>query len=771
MAATFTGIYNNSGYNFTTKQSTTGVFQIGFNTSTTIGVGTMVVNRGTVLNLSNAVKDPNVVDAGLAIGRYKGSFGQATLDGVGTAINLMGNGVDSGVNGGPGFNIGRDKGRGFLTISNGATLSVSDDAPGEFVGGTVGRGRGAFGMLTVLDGQLTMDGVAGTRLRIGREGGTGTAVFATGSEVSIKTSGVNAFASIDVAESFSGRGSHGSLAVTDTNVLISAASGTAQLRVAMGDVSNGNLEVGTGGVIEVNGKTAELILGNGAGASAIAEITDGGQVLIKGETARALFGTTSYATATMEITDGGQLIVEGTNVVPNPNNPDNPSRDSRINIGFPVGVSHAEVVVSGAGSLMKAVDGMIQIGRWSGAGGTGNGTLTVTNGGEIASKWIDIGVGGILHASNAFINAEHLGVNGGTFHVMADQNPGTAVTLAGGGYAGVGGTVQFDIRVKEQSAAEGSERATAGVIQVGQWFGFDGAEIVIDTDGGPLFAGEVLDLGLANPTPDPETGSGFYFGEQQSAMDVSVQGQHADFGFTLGIVNGNLQLQALIDGDGKGQATLKFGQGDGATFDYDADTESGRGGGGLFNGGVLARNIDAVSGTEGNDTFTVTGAGGLTLTGLGGNDILKGGDFRDILQGGAGNDVLEGGGGRDALSGGADSDSFIFKIGSSGLTSGTVDTISDWSAVDEIRMSVAGTRANYTEVATAFTTIAEVATFVKDTYQGSGFSHVFLYNSATTAKVGFLVSDLDGNGVFETGVILKGASTASSFNPGDILAL
>ena len=44
---------------------------------------------------------------------------------------------------------------------------------------------------------------------------------------------------------------------------------------------------------------------------------------------------------------------------------------------------------------------------------------------------------------------------------------------------------------------------------------------------------------------------------------------------------------------------------------------------------------------------------------------------------------------------------------------------------------------------------------------------MFLYNA--TAKTGYLLSDLNDDNVFETGVVLKGASAATAFGFGDIL--
>jgi Ca2+-binding RTX toxin-like protein len=65
-----------------------------------------------------------------------------------------------------------------------------------------------------------------------------------------------------------------------------------------------------------------------------------------------------------------------------------------------------------------------------------------------------------------------------------------------------------------------------------------------------------------------------------------------------------------------------------------------------------------VTGTAGNDTlyFGAISAGGITVNGLAGNDLINGTAGADSIKGDAGLDVLNGGGGDDILDGGADVD-------------------------------------------------------------------------------------------------------------------
>jgi len=75
-----------------------------------------------------------------------------------------------------------------------------------------------------------------------------------------------------------------------------------------------------------------------------------------------------------------------------------------------------------------------------------------------------------------------------------------------------------------------------------------------------------------------------------------------------------------------------------------------------------------IIGNTGNDVLN----GGL------GNDNLSGNSGTDTLNGGDGNDILNGGANRDQLTGGIGSDTFVFTIGDSGITNGSLDVINDY---------------------------------------------------------------------------------------------
>ncbi|MCL2791349.1 MAG: hypothetical protein FWD79_12050, partial [Desulfobulbus sp.] len=71
--------------------------------------------------------------------------------------------------------------------------------------------------------------------------------------------------------------------------------------------------------------------------------------------------------------------------------------------------------------------------------------------------------------------------------------------------------------------------------------------------------------------------------------------------------------------------------------------------------------VDAIHGTDGEDTLQLTQSG--ALYGEDGDDILKGSSGNDQLFGGAGNDTLDGGAGDDLLQGGTGDDTYLFGRG------------------------------------------------------------------------------------------------------------
>ncbi|MBR0554844.1 calcium-binding protein [Ciceribacter sp. L1K23] len=182
-----------------------------------------------------------------------------------------------------------------------------------------------------------------------------------------------------------------------------------------------------------------------------------------------------------------------------------------------------------------------------------------------------------------------------------------------------------------------------------------------------------------------------------NAPDWIVSGQHSDFSFYGGTRTdrgGDLVIQALNSGTTGGVGTLDFGTSTASTsLTYNSATKVAVVKGGVFGSdGGKAYKVDSILGSNGTDTFTVTGttAVNLIFAGRNGNDKitagagadkLSGDAGNDTLIGGAGNDTLYGGLGNDTLTGGVGKDTFVFNTTLS--ASSNVDRITDFNVADD----------------------------------------------------------------------------------------
>lgn len=228
---------------------------------------------------------------------------------------------------------------------------------------------------------------------------------------------------------------------------------------------------------------------------------------------------------------------------------------------------------------------------------------------------------------------------------------------------------------------------------------------------------------------------------------------------TLNSSNWNYNWNAFYMGDGNDSVSTPS---TGVAYDF-------RGGNGndYFLGDTAS---DTAYGGADNDTLNGH-SGNDFLDGEDGNDTLYGGSGNDNLSGGAGTDHLHGGTGADALFGGyndARTDYFHFVMGDSQAHVGQADTIYDWNrSYDYIDSSIKGRSDNYAEASTAATNIESARYQVEHNNNLNYKDHVFLYNAHT--DTGYLLSDLNQNYTFETGVIIKGAGSASDMSWSDIL--
>lgn len=96
------------------------------------------------------------------------------------------------------------------------------------------------------------------------------------------------------------------------------------------------------------------------------------------------------------------------------------------------------------------------------------------------------------------------------------------------------------------------------------------------------------------------------------------------------------------------------------------------------------------TGSAASETLVLSVDSGGSMSGLGGNDHLIGGDGDDSLSGGDGSDVLEGGLGNDLLDGGAGSDFLSGGAGNDTLVGGAGDDVMTGGAGQDVFRYVAG---------------------------------------------------------------------------------
>lgn len=169
---------------------------------------------------------------------------------------------------------------------------------------------------------------------------------------------------------------------------------------------------------------------------------------------------------------------------------------------------------------------------------------------------------------------------------------------------------------------------------------------------------------------------------------------------------------------------------------------------------------DDLRGHDGNDTLFGGGGSDHLYGGLG-NDKLYGGSGADVLFGDEGDDLLVGGTGQDILKGGDGNDTYRFAIGDSGVNGDTADHIVDFKQ-DPGRYGYLGDRIEANHYVMTHETLAlsgnygsiegaaEIAMRHNIDHAGSA-----LVADHSTGNA-YLFMDQDGDGTFETGVVIEG---------------
>ncbi|TCS49914.1 hemolysin type calcium-binding protein [Primorskyibacter sedentarius] len=171
---------------------------------------------------------------------------------------------------------------------------------------------------------------------------------------------------------------------------------------------------------------------------------------------------------------------------------------------------------------------------------------------------------------------------------------------------------------------------------------------------------------------------------------------------------------------------------------------------------------DTVYGGDGDDTINGNGGADSFYGGVG-NDLIFGGINNDFVAGNAGDDLLDGGDGvdslwaglgADTLTGGAGADTFNYATTTSSET-GQRDTITDFlTGIDTLHLALidANTIAGGDQ---AFNYIG-----------GAAFTAAGQLRFVSNATDGFLLGDVDGDGIADFNLRVAGLTT---FDPADII--
>ncbi|WP_372070106.1 hemolysin (plasmid) [Tistrella mobilis] len=284
------------------------------------------------------------------------------------------------------------------------------------------------------------------------------------------------------------------------------------------------------------------------------------------------------------------------------------------------------------------------------------------------------------------------GGNGFDFASYSDATASVTVDLASG--KGLAGEALGDTLVSiEGLAGSGYDDLLQGDGNDNYFYGNGGNDILRGRGGADTFdGGSGLDFATysdASASVVADLASGGISGEAEGDVYISIEGLtgtsyadtlHGDAGSNTlvgrdgdDILNGRRGADQLIGGDGFDFATYSE-----ASAAVAVDLASQRGTAGEAKDDILTE-IEGLIGS----------AYGDTLSGNKEVNHLRGEAGNDVLDGRGGADLLQGGAGADQLTGGTGADNFLYlNLSDSGKTSGTWDTITDFSQTDGDKIDV-----------------------------------------------------------------------------------
>ncbi len=438
--------------------------------------------------------------------------GSVFVNGAGALLDLDGNGLSLGLNGG----------QGSLAVSNGGTVKAGTPNSNNVAAFSIGK----VGL-----GNLTITGAGSALLATGGvydgRGGTGNVLVANGGLLSVSADPLgNGGFGVGLGDTLgvNATGGSGSASVT-SNGRIYTQNGIGVGGYGVNGVFNvsngGSVEVGTRLGIGQGGTIGTLALG-GVGA---VNIGAGGTIqvdatAIAANQAAIFVGDFAGAQGSVNVGGAGAVLNVGTQMVR-------------------LGTSNSGVAnsSSGAGALSVSQGGVVNAGS-IGVGYTGQGSLSVSNGGSVAiGTALNVGQGLLVGTlQSAGFGVVDIGA-GGTINVAGTGLAAGVAAVTAGSYLGATGIInvsgsQAILNLNGHDLRLGTNSGTPSL---------SGAGSLSTTFGGEVFAGTIVvgDTGIGSFNAN-------IGGASASVMDVGAQGG----------AQGNINLTSAVTGVGLNTLTI-----------------------------------------------------------------------------------------------------------------------------------------------------------------------------------------------------------------------
>jgi hypothetical protein len=430
--------------------------------------GTLEVNGGSDLISQGSVPiplpGPNELEPGGMVGRFAGSFGTATVTGIGSTWLLQGIGTDDPdvvgdplVTFGPFLLVGREGGRGELNVTGGGKvildgLGADLDANGA-ANVKIGRDLSSEGGGSILNingpgSEVIIDNMDNTQFLMGN--GEASFVNIT-NQGNLSVAGENSITQIQWGEFNVNTGGTATtnLAVVgnrqNSNATVNIDGSTSSIHLTgVGTSDNNYGNDGFGGFMTIGrgeDSTAVVNLTNGANliidsgttgtptngsgfslggnsnnssGQGTLNVESGSRVTVSGGGEFVGIGRNQDGTGIINVNTGGEVIIEnndGTGAVP---------MSSGVFMAATADAGTAELNVDGITSKFDA-GRSLNIGVDGGLANTANATVTVTNGGVVKADNIIVGSGGTIAGIGTVMG--NTVINGGT--IAPGLSPGT----------------------------------------------------------------------------------------------------------------------------------------------------------------------------------------------------------------------------------------------------------------------------------------------------------------------------------------------------------